>query len=60
MSKHFTIQQKREMKTKMAEVLKDDIKVLRTEFQKILIDDLVTALQNRMNVLKRIQEKRDP
>ncbi|MEM3162038.1 MAG: hypothetical protein QW056_03505 [Candidatus Bathyarchaeia archaeon] len=59
MSKQFTIQQRREMKVKMTEALKDDIKVLRTEFQKILIDDLVTAFQNRMNVLKRIQEKRD-
>ena len=42
----------------MAEALQENIKDLSTEFQKILIDDLVTAFQNRINVLIRAQEKR--
>lgn len=57
LSKQSTIQQRKEMTAKIADALKDDIKVLKTEFQKILIDDMVTAFQNRMNVLKHIQER---
>lgn len=42
----------------MAKVFKENIDVLSTELQKILVDDMVTALQNRINVLIRAQEKR--
>jgi hypothetical protein len=42
----------------MAKALKENIKDLSTDFQKILIDDLATAFQNRMNVLMRVQAKR--
>jgi len=37
----------------MAKVFKENIKGLSTELQKILVDDLVTAFQNRINVLNR-------
>lgn len=46
------------MKSKMSEVFGESIKCLSTEFQKILLDDLVTAFQNRMNVLIRVNEKK--
>jgi hypothetical protein len=42
----------------MANVFKDYLIVLPTELQRILVDDLVTAFQNRMNVLMRAQNKR--
>ncbi|MEM3728827.1 MAG: hypothetical protein QXF75_06505 [Candidatus Bathyarchaeia archaeon] len=58
LSKKLTPKQRREIKAKMARALKDNIKVLSADFQKILIDDLVTAFQNRMNVLMRVQAKR--
>jgi len=42
----------------MAEVFKENLTGLSTDFQKILLDDLVTAFQNRINVLKRAQAKK--
>lgn len=54
----FTPQQRERIKAKMAEVFKENLKGLSTDFQKILLDDLVTAFQNRINVLKRVQAKR--
>jgi len=42
----------------MAKVLKENIKELSAELQKILLDDMVTAFQNRINVLIRAQRKR--
>ncbi|MEM2518564.1 MAG: hypothetical protein QXO49_06400 [Candidatus Bathyarchaeia archaeon] len=58
MKYEFTPQQRRLIKAKMAEVFKENLEGLSTEFQKILLDDLVTAFQNRINVLKRVQAKR--
>jgi len=46
------------MQNKMAKVFKGNIGGLSTELQKILLDDLVTAFQNRINVLIRAQKKR--
>ncbi len=40
------------LKTKMAEALSDEIKSLPAGMQKILVDDLVTAFQNRIKVVK--------
>jgi hypothetical protein len=54
----FTPQQRRHIKAKMAEVFKENLADLSADFQKILLDDLVTAFQNRINVLKRVQAKR--
>jgi hypothetical protein len=42
----------------MAKALKEDVKGLSAELQRILVDDLVTAFQNRINVLIRAQTKR--
>jgi hypothetical protein len=39
------------LKRKMAELLNDDIKMLPAEMQEILLDDLVTAFQNRLKVV---------
>ena len=58
MNKKLTPKQRREIKAKMARALKDNVKGLSADFQRILIDDLVTAFQNRINVLMRVQAKR--
>jgi hypothetical protein len=42
----------------MNKVFKRNIKDLSAELQGILVDDLVTAFQNRMNVLIRAQAKK--
>ncbi len=57
MKQNITLKQRKEIKTKMTQALQENIKDLSTEFQKILIDDLVTAFQNRINVLIRAQRK---
>jgi hypothetical protein len=56
--KTLTLKQRRDLSTKMSKVLKQDIRGLSAELQAILSDDLVTAFQNRINVLIRAQEKR--
>lgn len=53
-----TPQQRRKLKAKMAAVFKENLKELQPELQKILIDDLVTAFQNRVDVLIRAQTKK--
>ena len=40
------------LKSKMAKALNDEIKTLPTEMQEILADDLVTAFQNRIKIVK--------
>jgi len=58
MTKSLTLKERKELQSKMAKVFNGNIKVLSTELQKILLDDLVTAFQNRINVLIRAQTKR--
>jgi hypothetical protein len=47
---------RKKLKNKMATVFSDNIKGLSTDLQGILLDDLVTALENRLAVLNRINE----
>jgi len=54
----MTLKQRKELEVKMAKVFKENIKGISAELQKILVDDLVTAFQNRINVLIRAQAKR--
>jgi hypothetical protein len=54
----ITLKQRKELETKMAKVFKANMKGISAELQKILLDDLVTAFQNRINVLIRAQKKR--
>ena len=57
MQQNMTLKQREELEAKMTEVFRGNIRTLSTELQKILIDDLVTAFQNRINVLIRVQGK---
>ena len=58
LNQNITFKRRKELEGKMAKVFKENINVLSTELQKILVDDMVTAFQNRINVLIRAQEKR--
>jgi len=58
LKKNITLKQRKELEVKMSKVFKENIKGLSAELQKILLDDLVTAFQNRINVLIRAQKKR--
>jgi hypothetical protein len=51
LKKRLTIKERKELQSKMAKVFKANINGLSTELQKILLDDLVTAFQNRLKVL---------
>jgi hypothetical protein len=52
-----TIKARKELETKMAAVFGEKIKNLSTELQRILLDDMVTAFENRLNVLNRAPQK---
>ncbi len=48
--------EKKEVKAKLASVFGEKLQSLSSEYQKILIDDLMTAFENRLAVLRRAQE----
>jgi len=52
-----TIKARKELETKMAAVFGGKIKNLSTELQRILLDDMVTAFENRLNVLNIAHKK---
>jgi len=54
----LTLKQRKDLEAKMGKALKQNLKGLTTELQKIMVDDMVTAFQNRINVLNRAQAKR--
>jgi len=58
LKRNMTLKQRKELETKMSKVFKPNIKILSAELQKIMLDDLVTAFENRINVLIRAQQKR--
>jgi hypothetical protein len=58
LKQNLTIKQRKLLESKIAKALKGEVKGLSAELQKILLDDLVTAFQNRINVLNRAQKKR--
>ena len=60
MEKMLSPQDRRRLQKIMMKALKNEIQTLTPELQYILTDDLVTALQNRLTVLQRIQTKTTP
>jgi hypothetical protein len=58
LTQNLTSKQRKDLEVKMAKVFKENVKELSAELQKILLDDMVTAFQNRINVLIRAQRKR--
>ncbi len=58
MKKNLTTRERQELQVKIAKAISKNAKGLETELQRILVDDLVTAFQNRINVLMAAQAKR--
>ena len=57
MEKSFSRQNRKKLQKMMMEAFTSEINTLTPELQSILADDMVTALQNRLVVLQRIQTK---
>jgi hypothetical protein len=53
----FTQKSRKELEAKMAEIFNAKIAGLSTELQEILLDDMVTAFETRLNVLNVAQAK---
>ena len=53
MKGHTTFKYRCELEAQMATVFGEKIKELSTDLQEILIDDMVTAFENRLKVLTR-------
>jgi hypothetical protein len=54
----IAVKSRKELEAKMGTVFGEKIKELSTELQRILLDDMVTAFENRLNVLNRANAKR--
>jgi len=48
---------RKELEAKLANVFHEQIVGLTTELREILLDDMVTAFENRLNVLNRASRK---
>jgi hypothetical protein len=48
---------RKELEAKLATVFRDKMNGLTTELREILLDDMVTAFENRLNVLNRASVK---
>ncbi len=55
--KQVAVKDRKEIEAKLATVFTEKVTGLSTELQEILLDDLVTAFENRLNVLNRIRQK---
>jgi hypothetical protein len=53
----ITYKNRKELEAKMARIFSEKITGLSTELQGILIDDMVTAFETRLNVLNTAQAK---
>jgi hypothetical protein len=51
------VKNREELETKMADVFSEKMKTLSTDLQQILLDDMVTAFENRLNVLTRAYDE---
>jgi hypothetical protein len=57
--KDFAEKDRKELEAKLASAFQSKIDELPTELRQILIDDMVTAFENRLNVLNRAIKKQD-
>ena len=57
--KQIADRDRKEIEFKLASVFDSEINGLTTELREILIDDMVTAFENRLNVLNSSTEKHD-
>lgn len=55
MNNQVSIERRIELEKKIMQVFSSKTKELSTELQRILIDDMVTAFENRLKVLKMVK-----
>ncbi len=53
----IAVKDRKDLEAKLATVFKEKINGLSTELREILLDDMVTAFENRLNVLNRASTK---
>ena len=53
MKPQIALKGRKDLEAKMATVFSEKIKKLSTELQETLLDDMVTAFENRLNVLNK-------
>jgi hypothetical protein len=56
--KQIADKDRKELETKLANVFDEEINSLSTELREILLDDMVTAFENRLNVLNKASRKK--
>ena len=56
--KQFVDKDRKELEAKLANVFDTEITGLSTELREILLDDMVTAFENRLNVLNNASRKK--
>ena len=49
--KQIAIKERKKLEARLADALQEKISELSTELREILLDDMVTAFENRLNVL---------
>ncbi len=57
--KQLADKERKELEAKLANVFQEKINGLSTELREILLDDMVTAFENRLIVLNRASRKTD-
>ncbi len=57
--KQIAEKDRKELEAKLENVFQEKIGELPTELREILLDDMVTAFENRLNVLNRASRKGD-
>ena len=57
--KQIAEKDRKELEAKFASVFDDEINSLSSELREILLDDMVTAFENRLNVLNNATRKTD-
>jgi len=56
MKNQITAKSRKELKNKMATAISKEIRTLSRDLQNVLLDDLVTALENRLAILNRTRQ----
>ena len=56
--KQFADKDRKELEAKLANAFDTEINGLSTELREILLDDMVTAFENRLNVLNNASRKK--
>lgn len=51
------IEERKKLQKVMVKAFQNELQILNHDFQSMLIDDMITAFFNRLNVLKRAQIK---